>query len=105
MGKQVARKDGQDTVYSPHGTGYECLSPTIQETDEGSSDVFVNGIGVVRAGDKMIPHMAPGYSVHAPSLSTYSNTVFANGKGIGRLGDTFQGHPITSGSSNVFGGD
>lgn len=105
MGKAVARKDGVDTVYSPHGTGYQCQSPTIQRTDKGSGDVFINGVGVVRAGDAMITHPQPGCTPHSPTLSTYSSTVFANGKGIGRVGDTYSGHPITSGSSNVFGGD
>jgi uncharacterized Zn-binding protein involved in type VI secretion len=105
MGQGIARKDGVDTVYSPHGTGYKCLSPTIQKTDKGSSDVFVNGTGVVGAGDAMITHPAPGCTPHAPGLSTYSSSVFVNGKGVGRVGDTYGEHTITSGSSNVFGGD
>ena len=41
----VSRKDGTDSVSTGHG----CDSTTV--TDQGSSDVFVNAIGAVRAGD------------------------------------------------------
>jgi uncharacterized Zn-binding protein involved in type VI secretion len=98
----VARKDGTDSVDSPDGTGYNCASPTIQATDGGSLDVFVNGIGVVRENDPMTPHAAPGCSTHAPTLSTFSPTVFVNGLRIGRLGDAYDGdHIITSASTDV----
>ena len=98
----VARKSGSDSISTGHG----CDATTV--TDQGSSDVFVNGIGAVRAddlceihdilvGDSCVPHTVP--------LSSYSGTVFVNGKGIGRKGDFYNGHEITSGSSDVFAGD
>jgi uncharacterized Zn-binding protein involved in type VI secretion len=97
----VARNDGTDTIATNHG----CDSTTV--TDEGSSDVFVNGKGVVRAGDLCEVHLIPAGIVcvpHTVPLSTYSSTVFVNGKGVGRLGDFYNGHEITSGSSDVFAG-
>ena len=84
-----------------------CVDPSTQYTDEGSGDVFVNGIGVVREGDAMITHNYPGpcCDPHAPTLSTYSYKVFVNGKGIGRKDDVYGGdHTISSGSEDVFAG-
>jgi uncharacterized Zn-binding protein involved in type VI secretion len=98
---EVARKDKKDTVYSPHGTGNECKSPSTYNTDKGSEDVFAEGIGVVRSGDAMQSHPQPGCTPHAPGLSTYSPNVYANGKQIGRKGDAYDGHKITSGSGKV----
>jgi uncharacterized Zn-binding protein involved in type VI secretion len=120
----VARKSGKDTVDSIDGDqGSVCQTtksgpvawlwdiPTTQSTDVGSENVFVNGIGVVRAGDTMKPHpdgeiCVPAPIDHATALDIFSVTVFANGKNIGRVGDTYTpGHTISSGSSNVFVGD
>lgn len=99
----VARDNEDDTVASPDGSGYQCGSPTIQATEVGSSNVFINGFGAVREGDPMKEHPGPGCSPHAPTLSSSSPNVFVNGKGLGRLGDAYGGnHIITSGSSNVF---
>lgn len=101
----IARKNSTDTVRSPHGTGPNCESPEDDSTDEGSSDVFVNGIGVVREGDKMITHPKPGCTAHAPVLKKFSSKVYANGKRIGRVDDAYVeagDHVIKSGSSNVF---
>ena len=103
----VARKDSEDTVASPDGSGICCSSASTQSTDKGSSDVFVNGIGVVRQGDAMITHdyQGPCCNPHAPVLTTYSSTVFVNGKGLGRKDDAYGGdHIISSGSGNVFAG-
>lgn len=106
MGKQAARKDSVDSVFSPDGTGKNCNFPTTQSTSKGSSDVFINGIGAVRQGDAMKVHAGPGCPPHAPPLTSCSSTVFVNGKGIGRIGDVYGGnHPILTGSSNVFAGD
>lgn len=104
---QAARKDSTDTVASPDGSGACCGSPSTQSTDEGSSNVYVNGIGVVREGDKMITHDfdGPCCNPHAPVLSTYSSSVYVNGKRVGRKGDKYGGdHEISSGSSNVYFG-
>lgn len=103
----VARKAGTDSVKSPHGSGVECRSPTTYATDEGSSDVFVNGKGVVRETDKMEKHPKPGCAVHAPTLQTFSSKVYVNGLRLGRKGDAYKPegiHEIITGSSNVFDG-
>lgn len=97
----VTRKNGVDTVSTGHGCD------TVTVTDQGSSDVFVNSIGAVRAGDLCQVHLIPsGESCvpHTVPLTSYSSSVFVNGKGIGRVGDAYSGHTITSGSSNVFAG-
>lgn len=101
----VARKNQTDKVFSPHGSGYKCLAPTTQATQAGSSRVFSDGIGVVRQGDNMKVHPAPGCAPHDPPLDSGSGRVFCEGKGLGRIGDTYGGeHPIISGSSRVFSG-
>jgi uncharacterized Zn-binding protein involved in type VI secretion len=99
----VARKDGTDTIATNHG----CDSTTV--TDEGSSDVFINGIGAVREGDLCASHTIPVGSPpvcvpHTVPLSTFSSTVFVNGRGVGRLGDAYNGHILSSGSPDVFAG-
>ena len=111
----VARKNAVDLVDSPDGNpGTPCDGgakkicdvPSIQATAAGSSDVFIEGIGVVREGDAMIAHPAPvcGCSPHAPALSVFSALVFANGLRIGRIGDSYDGHVIITGASTVFDG-
>jgi uncharacterized Zn-binding protein involved in type VI secretion len=105
----VARKNSVDQVQSPHGTGVCCVSPTIHSTDQGSSDVFVNGIGVVREDDTMIPHTYPGpcCDIHVPPLKRFSSKVYVNGKRLARIGDVYilaGDHVIITGSSNVFDG-
>jgi uncharacterized Zn-binding protein involved in type VI secretion len=62
----------------------------------GSSNVFVNSIGVSRQGDNNTGHLLPG----SPCPS-----VFVNGKGCGRIGDGVTGcTSVAAGSSNVFVG-
>jgi uncharacterized Zn-binding protein involved in type VI secretion len=65
--------------------------PTDTTADECSSDVFVEGLGAVREGDKVTAHTYPsnGCLTHAPGLVTFSGTVKINGKGAGRKGDTY----------------
>lgn len=95
----VARKAGADSVATNHG----CAGSTV--TDQGSSNVFANNIGVVRADDLDAVHTHPvGDSCppHQVPLSSYSSNVFANNKLIGREGDSYSGETITSGSPNVF---
>lgn len=102
----IARKSSTDTVASPDGSGHCCKDPSTQSTDQGSDNVFVNGIGVVREGDAMITHLynGPCCNPHAPVLSTFSGTVWCNGRRVGRVGDAYDGHIISSGSPNVFAG-
>ncbi len=67
----------------------------------GSSDVFVNGSGIVREGDTVAGHGLPPHSPPPPMVGK-SSTVRANGKFICRQGDSAScGHSI-SGSNNVF---
>jgi uncharacterized Zn-binding protein involved in type VI secretion len=97
----IARKNGADSVATNHG----CDGSTV--TKDGSSDVFINGIGIVRSGDLCEVHTIPSGPAcvpHQVPLTSFSSTVFVNGKGVGRLGDEYSGHTITSGSPNVFAG-
>ena len=97
----VSRKSGTDSI----STGHDCDATTV--TDQGSSDVIVNSIGAVRAGDLCQVHLIKvGNSCvpHTVPLTSFSGSVFVNGKGVGRLGDEYSGHTVTSGSGNVFAG-
>lgn len=111
----VARKAAEDSVDSPDGTpGIPCPDgqpkcdlPSTQATAAGSSDVFIETIGVVREGDAMIPHQYTpcGCPSHAPTLSTFSAYVYANNLRIGRVGDAYGGdHIISSGAPTVTDG-
>ena len=75
----------------------------------GSSNVFVNGIGVSRQGDvnttHLLPPNIPPCPSHAAGIASGSSTVFANGKGVGRITDSISGcTSVAQGSSNVFAG-
>ena len=77
----------------------------------GSSNVFVNGIGVSRQGDSNTPHLKPQFPppipcpTHAAGIAVGSTKVFANGKGVGRIGDSIAGcTAVATGSGNVFAG-
>lgn len=81
-----------------------CSQPKRQR---GSGDVFVNGRGVSRQGDKNTPHKKPGKKcpIHSAAIARGSSTVFVNGKGIGRVGDKVSRcTSVAQGSSNVFAG-
>ena len=76
---------------------------------QGSSNVFVNGIGVSRQGDNNTTHLLPPNIPPCRSLAagiaSGSSTVFVNGKGCGRVGDSISGcTSVAAGSSNVFAG-
>ena len=74
---------------------------------QGSTDVFVNGIGVSRQGDVNTTHLLPGSPCppHAAAISSGSSTVKVNGKGCGRVGDGITAcTSVAAGSSNVFAG-
>ena len=75
----------------------------------GSSNVFVNGIGVSRQGDvntsHLLPPNIPPCPSHAAGIASGSSTVKVNGKGCGRVGDSISGcTSVAAGSSNVFAG-
>ena len=67
---------------------------------EGSQNVFVNGEGVVRIGDKVASH---GLSPHTPTppMIEGSSNVFVNGIGVVRAGDKANCNHNITGSSNV----
>ena len=75
----------------------------------GSTNVFVNGIGVSRQGDvnttHLLPPNIPPCPAHAAGIASGSSTVKVNGKGCGRVGDSISGcTSVAAGSSNVFAG-
>ena len=73
----------------------------------GSSNVFVNGIGVSRQGDNNTGHLlpAPPCPSHSAPIASGSSTVKVNSKGCGRVGDGITGcTSVAAGSSNVFAG-
>lgn len=74
----------------------------------GSSDVFVNGRAVARAGDQTGTHLRPGGKrcvPHTSSISSGSSTVFVNGKPLARAGDPLAScTQVKSGSGDVFAG-
>jgi hypothetical protein len=116
----VAKKGGSSNVRCTDGArGSSCgrnvwhwNTGTTQASDAGSSDVFIENVGVVRKGDIMKSHPDGDPCVsspvnHAPALSTYSPNVFANNLPIGRVGDVYDSdghydHAITSGAGTVF---
>tara|TARA_Y100001937_G_C6958370_1_gene257783 strand:- start:18 stop:308 length:291 start_codon:yes stop_codon:yes gene_type:complete len=73
----------------------------------GSSNVFVNGIGVSRQGDNNTTHLLPGAPcpAHSAPIASGSSTVKINGQGCGRVGDGISGcTSVAAGSPNVFAG-
>jgi len=85
-------------------TGHD--SYPSRPNDQGSENVFVNGIPVHRLGDHWITHCNPVPLCHDGVLATASNTVFVNEKGVGRIGDLVScGSVVATGSSDVFVGD
>ena len=73
--------------------------------NEGSSNVFVNGIAWSCQGDVNTTHKLPPIPcpTHAVGITTGSSTVFVNGDGAGRIGDPTC-TSVAAGSSNVFAG-
>ena len=89
----VARGDAQDTVT----TGHCCQGTTT--TDECSTDVFVEGYGVVRIGDLDTSHLLctdPCGPSHQVALSSSSPSVYVNGLKIGCKTDGYGGETISS---------
>ncbi|KAF0113227.1 MAG: PAAR repeat-containing protein [Rhodospirillaceae bacterium] len=71
---------------------------------EGSPNVFINGLPVVRQGDAFAPHTCPDIpETHGGVLAGGSPTVFVNGRPVGRIGDAVScGGAVAAGSPNVF---
>ena len=82
-------------------TGHGGFPP--RPNDQGSPNVFVNGIPVHRQGDHWTTHCKSG--CHDGILQTGSGKVFVNGKAIARIGDPITcGSVVAEGSDNVFAG-
>jgi len=80
-------------------SGHGCFP--ARPSTSASSDVKVNGIGVVRVGDSYATHCC-GPSCHGGSLSGGSPNVTANGLAVGRIGDPIScGDTVAQGSPNV----
>lgn len=104
----AARSQGEDTVLSLTGAGGEsqgCPAPLETSTDQGSSDVLINGVGAVRIGDAVAFHRAIGCGPDLSTLTSASSKVFANNQGVGIIGGQYTSdNIITSGSRDVFVG-
>jgi uncharacterized Zn-binding protein involved in type VI secretion len=78
--------------------------------EEGSPNVYVNGIKWSRQGDNNTTHLRPVPGDppcinHAAPIAVGSTTVFVNGMGAGRVGDAIAGCTfVAAGSENVFAG-
>lgn len=84
-------------------TGHGCWNP--RPNDEGSPDVFINGVPAHRLGDHWTTHCCFGSMCHASALASGSGSVFVNGRPLGRIGDSVAcGSAVAEGSPNVFAG-
>jgi uncharacterized Zn-binding protein involved in type VI secretion len=82
-------------------TGHGCWPP--RPNDQGSPDVFVNGIPWHRQSDHWVTHCCP--PCHDSILAHGSPTVFVNGLEAGRVGDPVAcGSLVATGSDDVFCG-
>ena len=85
-------------------TGHGAFPP--RPNDQGSPNVFDNGIALHRQGDHWVTHCNPIPSCHDGFLSAGSPAVYANSKQAGRIGDPIScGDTVATGSSNVFIGN
>lgn len=106
----IAGGSGRNPVLSATGSGPQCRLPLMSATAACSSNVFINGFGVVREGDAMAVHNKTLCTTEAPTLSSFSGTVKVNGKGVGRVGDNYAGDGSNiiqpaPGTATVFAGD
>lgn len=70
-----------------------------------SSNVYANGLEVVRVPDSWASHSDDAPSTHSGTSSSGSATVFANGLPMCRIGDSVScGSTMPNGSTNVFAG-
>lgn len=83
-------------------TGHDCWPS--RQNDQGSQNVFINGIPSHRQGDHWVVHCC-GSSCHDSHLAQGSPTVYVNGVQKGRVGDPVAcGSRVRQGSPNVFVG-
>lgn len=83
-------------------TGHGCFPP--RPNVQGSTDVFVNGLGAHRVTDTWASHCC-GPVCHASVQAGGSGTVYVNGLSLARIGDPVAcGSVCATGSQNVFAG-
>lgn len=83
-------------------SGHGCFPP--RPNDQGSPNVFVNGLPAHRQGDHWASHCC-GPVCHDSTLSGGSGTVFVNGLPLARVGDAVAcGSVAAQGSGTVFAG-
>lgn len=83
-------------------SGHQCWPP--RNNTEASTDVLVNGLGVIRVGDPWNVHICDE-NVHAGAVAAGSGSVFVNGQPVARIGDAINcGSIIAEGSTDVFAG-
>jgi hypothetical protein len=100
MGLPVVRMGIDMCSGHPAGPTYFPPRPAIQ----GSTDVFVDGLPVVRVGDVWAMH-TDIISVHSGHGVLGSFTVFCNGRPVMRISDPLDcGSVCAMGSSTVFCG-
>lgn len=80
-------------------SGHGAFMPSA--LNEGSPNVFINGLPCGRLGDSYTEH-TDGISYHGRNISSGSSTVFANGIPVARVGDSVScGSTVAQGSPNV----
>lgn len=88
-------------------TGHGC--ETTAPIAEGSSNVFVNSIGLSYQGAAIAPHTWPPDGglfcvLHTAVIHAGSSSVFVNGIPVARVGDSADLGSVAEGSPNVFVG-
>lgn len=84
-------------------TGHDSYPP--RPSISASSNVFVNGVPVLRVGDSFAVHCDNNGNCHGGQVAAGSSSVFANGSPVARIGDPVScGSSIASGSGDIIGG-
>ncbi len=82
-------------------TGHDSCAATALA--DCSSNVFINGLGAGRVGDKYAAHGSETQPTHNDTIASGSSSVFINGKPAARVGDAVSiGGSVSDGSKNVF---
>ena len=85
-------------------TGHDACAPT--ELVTASENVFINGKGAGRLGDRYASHGCPVHPPHQDTIKEGSGTVFINGLPVARVGDNILiAGSVAVGSENVIVGD
>lgn len=89
------------TRQGDRSTGHDACSATALVGC--SNDVFINGRGAGRVGDKYASHGCIVHPAHQDNIALGSSSVFINGIPAGRVGDPVSiGGSVGEGSGDVF---